>query len=122
KASIGSAVSGVKLIDFLIDVNDAQNVCALDARYITNNSKVEGIRVNNIGINSVGYYVSKQWYARYNDCYALGRYQNDKQGVGVYVDTRSPEGTVNQVNSITLDISCRDLMYGYLIDPSRYIY
>lgn len=123
KSSIANAVSGIKLIDFCVDVADVKNVCAVDSRFITNNSKVEGIRVKNIGINSVGYYISKQWYARFTDCYALGRWQNNKEGVGVYVDTRTPEtGISNQVNSITLDISCRDLKYGYLIDPSRYIY
>lgn len=122
KSAISQAISNLRLIDFKINLDNAKNICGVDSRYITNNSKIEGVRVEAIGVNSVGFYISKQWYSRYVDCYASGQVSNNREGIGVYLDTRSAEGTVNQVNAIMLDISVRELRYGYLVDPSRYVY
>ncbi|KCY22682.1 phage tail-collar fiber family protein [Acinetobacter baumannii 21072] len=119
-----SAISGVKFRDFKIDVDNKSNVCAIDCRYITNQSKLDSIKVASLGVNSVGFYLSKSWYNRTSDCSVRGVLANGKNGTGVFVDTVSDAstGSVNQVNAVPLDISVHTCDIGYLIDQSRYIY
>ncbi|HFE9765952.1 phage tail protein [Acinetobacter pittii] len=119
-----SAISGVKFRDFKIDVDNKSNVCAIDCRYITNQSKLDSIKVASLGVNSVGFYLSKSWYNRTSDCSVRGVLANGKNGIGVFVDTVSDAstGSVNQVNAVPLDISVHTCDIGYLIDQSRYIY
>lgn len=119
-----SAISGVKFRDFKIDVDNKSNVCAIDCRYITNQSKLDSIKVAALGVNSVGFYLSKSWYNRTSDCSVRGVLANGKNGIGVFVDTVSDAstGSVNQVNAVPLDISVHTCDIGYLIDQSRYIY
>ncbi|MDV7378156.1 phage tail protein [Acinetobacter baumannii] len=119
-----SAISGVKFRDFKIDVDNKSNICAIDCRYITNQSKLDSIKVASLGVNSVGFYLSKSWYNRTSDCSVRGVLANGKNGIGVFVDTVSDAstGSVNQVNAVPLDISVHTCDIGYLIDQSRYIY
>lgn len=122
RASIANAISSLKISDINVNMSNASNICGIDGRYITNNSKFDGVSVTGIGVNSVGFYISKQWYSRYVDCRARGVVANNRQGIGVYIDTTSDASTVNQVNAVPIDISVRELQYGILVNPARYIY
>lgn len=116
------AISDLIFRDFTIDVNNKKFVCAIDSRYVTNQSKLDSIKIGNLGEGSIGFYISKSWYNKTRDCSVRGKTVNGKNGIGVFVDTLSEENTVNQVNAVPLDISVHTCDIGYLIDQSRYVY
>ncbi|WP_163768347.1 hypothetical protein [Providencia stuartii] len=112
-----SAVANTKLREMMIDMNGAENVVAVNAQYLSVQSLFEGVRVQNPGTGSIGFYLSKSWYASMNRVSVRGVEPN-RTGSGLYIDTK-----VGQVNSVPINIQCSALDTGVILDTrNNYMY
>lgn len=110
-----TALANVTVRDFSISVNNAQGVKAVDMRYASVQSELDGIRISDLGANSIGFYIGKEWYARLRRCSVR---TNSRVGTGVKVDT-----SVGQVNAVPLDVQINGANIGFDIDTSsNYVY
>ncbi|MBQ0531321.1 hypothetical protein ACVXZ3_09985 [Providencia hangzhouensis] len=112
-----SAVANTKLREMMIDMNGAENVVAVNAQYLSVQSLFEGVRVQNPGTGSIGFYLSKSWYASMNRVSVRG-VEPSRTGTGLYIDTK-----VGQVNSVPINIQCSALDVGVILDTrNNYMY
>ncbi|MEQ5400880.1 hypothetical protein ABN303_09260 [Providencia rettgeri] len=112
-----AAIANTKLREMMIDMNDAENVVAVNAQYLSVQSLFEGVRVQNPGAGSIGFYLSKSWYASMNRLSVRGVEPN-RTGTGLYIDTK-----VGQVNSVPINIQCSALDAGVVLDTrNNYMY
>ncbi|SUC40979.1 Uncharacterised protein [Providencia stuartii] len=112
-----TAIANTKLREMMIDVGGAENVIAVNAQYLSVQSLFEGVRVQNPGAGSIGFYLSKSWYASMNRLSVRGVEPN-RTGTGLYVDTK-----VGQVNSVPINIQCSALDTGVVLDTrNNYMY
>ncbi len=119
----GNAVSNIKLSDLKIAMNRANYTVGFDARYLTNESLIDRLKITGIADTSVGIYLTKCWYSKFRQCMVSGYSDLDapnRHGIGIYID--SLIANVAQVNAVEFDVKCHSLNYGYLINPQNYIY
>jgi hypothetical protein len=119
----GNAVSNIKLSDLKIAMNRANYTVGFDARYLTNESLIDRLKITGIADTSVGIYLTKCWYSKFRQCMVSGYSDLDapnRHGIGIYIDSLIANGA--QVNAVEFDVKCRSLNYGYLINPQNYIY
>lgn len=119
----GNAVSNIKLSDLKIAMNRANYTVGFDARYLTNESLIDRLKITGIADTSVGIYLTKCWYSKFRQCRVSGYSDLDapnRHGIGIYIDSLIANGA--QVNAVEFDVKCHSLNYGYLINPQNYIY
>ncbi|HCJ6432322.1 TPA: hypothetical protein NV462_000937 [Acinetobacter baumannii] len=119
----GNAVSNIKLSDLKIAMNRANYTVGFDARYLTNESLIDRLKITGIADTSVGIYLTKCWYSKFRQCMVSGYSDLDapnRHGIGIYIDSLIANGA--QVNAVEFDVKCHSLNYGYLINPQNYIY
>lgn len=110
-----TALVNVTVQDLSISVNNAGGLKAVDMRYASVQSELDGVRVSDLGDNSIGFYIGKEWYARLRRCSVR---TGAKKGTGVKVDT-----SVGQVNAVPLDVQINGADIGFDIDTSsNYVY
>ncbi|MGQ0918924.1 hypothetical protein ACT4UU_18175 [Acinetobacter baumannii] len=119
----GNAVSNIKLSDLKIAMNRANYTVGFDARYLTNESLIDRLKITGIADTSVGIYLTKCWYSKFRQCMVSGYSDLDapnRHGIGIYIDSLIANSA--QVNAVEFDVKCHSLNYGYLINPQNYIY
>ncbi|WEE10174.1 hypothetical protein PX335_12925 [Acinetobacter pittii] len=119
----GNAISNIKLSDLKIAMNRANYTVGFDARYLTNESLIDRLKIIGIADTSVGIYLTKCWYSKFRQCMVSGYSDLDapnRHGIGIYIDSLIANGA--QVNAVEFDVKCHSLNYGYLINPQNYIY
>lgn len=110
-----TALVNVTVQDLSISVNNAGGLKAVDMRYASVQSELDGVRVSDLGDNSIGFYIGKEWYARIRRCSVR---TGARKGTGVNVDT-----SVGQVNAVPLDVQINGADIGFDIDTSsNYVY
>ncbi|MCK0923741.1 hypothetical protein BFR80_006550 [Acinetobacter pittii] len=118
-----NAVSNIKLSDLKIAMNRANYTTGFDARYLTNESLIDRLKITGIADTSIGIYLTKCWYSKFRQCMVSGYSELDapnRHGIGIYIDSLIANGA--QVNAVEFDIKCHSLNIGYLINPQNYIY
>ena len=116
------ATSRFTLKTLIVDMNQSSYAVGVDAYFLTSQSLLEQVEVRNIADNSIGFRLSKIWYAKIRQCFASGYNANDslRHGTGVLIDSLLDDYA--QVNAIDLDFRLHTLNVGMLINPVSYIY
>lgn len=117
-----TAISRERISDLSINMGQADYSIGFDVYYLTSESLVDRVTVNNIADNSIGFKISKTWYAKFRQCFASGYNANvaGRHGTGVLIESLQSDGA--QVNAVSMDFRCHTLDTGIHIKPVGYIY
>lgn len=112
-----SALANIKLEDFQIDMDFLANSIGIDMAYSSLQSLLSGVRISNIGNNSIGLRLSKEWYATTKRC-SIRSSDNTNDSIGVLVAT-----DIGQVNDIPIDFQINNVGTGLVVDTTDdYVY
>ncbi|CAL1776920.1 tail spike protein [Acinetobacter phage vB_AbaP_ABW311] len=125
------AVSQSRLENLTIHANYKPYVTAVDARYLTGQSKLRELIIRGVTDTSVGLVLNKMWYDKISDVFISGydpsKPDGSRWGTGVVIESKYSSDPASpdygaQINALTVDVSCHSLKVGYLIRPNNYIY
>ena len=113
--NVANSLSNARLSDTHINLQDANDVVAIDMQYASVQSSVEKVRVGALGAGSIAFNLGKEWYARLSGCSVRN---SSRSGIGVNLYT-----AIGQINAVPLDVQINGADIGFNIDTSgSYIY
>ncbi|EKF9829408.1 hypothetical protein O1D23_000865 [Vibrio cholerae] len=111
------ALSNVTLKDFALNMKGLPNSIGIDMVYASVQSMLDGIKIVEIGENSIGSRISKEWYATTKRC-SIRSISNSNNSIGVLVSTED-----GQVNDIPIDFQINNVHTACVVDTTHnYVY